>query len=194
MPDIPQRPPLFSVVVPTLNRPKRIEACLRSLALQTHSSYEIIVIDDGSTDSTPERISAVASEFLEVTIVSLRNAHQSGANHSRNRGIAAARGEYVAFLDDDCVADPDWLRHLETAFTDASVAATSGLVEDQEPENIYELVFRGTHRLASPGPARRSGGPEGQIPAHSQDGHLQLEQAAPVLLARYKDGVLPLRS
>lgn len=145
----------FSVVVPTLNRPAKITSCLEALAAQDHPSFEVIVVDDGSTDDTPETLAALRERLSGLRLVLLRNDRQIGANPSRNRGILAARGRWAAFLDDDCIADPDWLSELERGFTSEKVAAVTGLVEDQEPGNVYELVFRGTHRLAKAGPARR---------------------------------------
>jgi glycosyltransferase involved in cell wall biosynthesis len=146
---------IFSVVVPTLNRPAKIRKCLTALAAQDHTSFEVIVIDDGSTDDTPEHLKQIAKDLSAMCLTCLSNDEQMGANPSRNRGIQLAKGRYVAFLDDDCIADPNWLTELERGFTHALVAATTGLVDDQEPANIYELVFRGTHRLAKAGVARR---------------------------------------
>ncbi len=148
-------PCVFSVVVPTLNRPSKIRKCLEALAKQDHPSYEVIVIDDGSTDDTPGALERIKADLSGLHLILLRNDEQMGANPSRNRGIQAARGCYVAFLDDDCIADSNWLSELELGFTSEKVAAVTGLVDDQEPGNIYELVFRGTHRLAKAGPARR---------------------------------------
>lgn len=146
---------VFSVVVPTLNRPAKIRKCLTALSAQDHASFEVIVIDDGSTDDTPQQLAQIKADLPALTLTLLRNDEQMGANPSRNRGIQIAKGRYVAFLDDDCVADPNWLTELERGFSHDLVAAATGLVDDQEPANIYELVFRGTHRLAKAGPARR---------------------------------------
>ncbi len=146
---------VFSVVVPTLNRPAKIQRCLKALAEQDHPNFEVIVIDDGSTDDTPETLAQIQHDLPNLKLTLLRNEEQMGANPSRNRAIRAASGCYVAFLDDDCIADTNWLTELERGFTHDNVAATTGLVDDQQPANVFELVFRGTHRLAKAGPARR---------------------------------------
>ena len=94
-----------SVVVPTRNRAPLLEVCLGALRSQAGVSFEVIVIDDGSTDGTQWVASAGAD-------VSLRNERSTGPAGARNRGIRAATGAFVAFTDDDCVPRPNWLRTL----------------------------------------------------------------------------------
>lgn len=90
----------ISVVIPTYNREKTIRRCLDSIICQTCPAFEIIVVDDGSTDRTLEIIERDYSN--EVTLV--RQEHQ-GAQAARNAGIRMAKGEYIAFLD----SDDEWL-------------------------------------------------------------------------------------
>jgi len=87
--------PLFSVVIPSYNRASLLPEALGSVASQTCDDYEVIVVDDGSTDNTKE---VVESHKLPVRYVYQKN---QGAGAARNRGIAEARGEYIAFLDSD---------------------------------------------------------------------------------------------
>ena len=93
---------MISVVVPVYNREQLLARCLEHLMAQDYDSFEVIVVDDGSTDGSVE----VANQF-GVKVVSLE-ANQ-GAASARNAGVEAARGEYVAFIDSDCCAPPDWL-------------------------------------------------------------------------------------
>jgi glycosyltransferase involved in cell wall biosynthesis len=90
--------PLISVVIPAYNAEKYLAEALESVRAQTFSDYEILVIDDGSTDRTAE----IASSYDGVLFLTQNN---RGAAAARNAGIRAARGAYVAFLD----ADDTWL-------------------------------------------------------------------------------------
>jgi PST family polysaccharide transporter len=150
-----QPDPLVSVVVPTCDRSAETARCLEALAAQTWSRLEIVVVDDGSRDDTPAMLERFVAAYDGLDIVTLRNEENLGANASRNRGVGASRGQLVAFLDSDCVAEPDWIERLVAGFDNDRVVAVTGLVRDPEPSNIYELTFLGTHRVATPGPARR---------------------------------------
>lgn len=101
-----------SVVVATYNGARTLNACLDSLQRLNYPDYEIILVDDGSTDRTPE----IAKKFPSVRYVRQENL---GLSAARNAGIAAATGEIVAFTDDDCLVDPSWLARMVDAF-DAS--------------------------------------------------------------------------
>lgn len=147
--------PLVSVVIPTCNRREVLSRCLQALTRQTYRPYEVIVVDDCSSDDTPGFLARFAAAHEELRLRWVRNERHAGANPSRNRGIHAAEGEFVAFLDNDCIAEPDWLENLMRGFVHERVAAVTGLVVDPPPTNIYELTFKGTHRLHRPGPAWR---------------------------------------
>lgn len=147
--------PLVSVVVPTCNRREVLQRCVEALARQTHPNYEVIIVDDCSTDDTPEFLRRFAADHADLNIRCLRNETHAGANPSRNRGIREAKGEFVAFEDSDCIAEADWLDRLVDGFTSDRVAAVVGLVKDPPPANVYELAFKGTHRLPGGGPVKR---------------------------------------
>src|SRR6266498_2864333 len=99
------RTPKVSVVVASYNGARTLQACLESLTRLNYPDYEVIVVDDGSTDSTPE----IANKFPAVRCLRQSNL---GLSAARNAGIDAAVGEIVAFTDDDCRADEDWLFYL----------------------------------------------------------------------------------
>ena len=147
--------PRVTVVVAMFERREKTVACARSLVAQDIDRAEIVFVDDGSEDGTPDAVEAVGrASRLPVTV--LRNERNLGANASRNRGVAAAKAPLVAFIDSDCVAAPDWLRSLVEPFErDPSIGAASGLVEDGCVGNVWERVFAGTHRLARRGPSGR---------------------------------------
>jgi glycosyltransferase involved in cell wall biosynthesis len=96
--------PLVSVVVPSHNRARLLRRTLRSILAQHLSDIEVVVVDDGSTDDT----SSVAGA-ADPRVVVVRNAKPAGVSAARNRGIAAARGDWIAFCDDDDLWSPDKL-------------------------------------------------------------------------------------
>ncbi|MCH2162479.1 MAG: glycosyltransferase [Phycisphaerales bacterium] len=147
--------PLVSVVVAVYERKEKTIACAKSLVAQTFTNAEIIFVDDGSMDGTPDALEAIADTSARLPIQVIRNERNLGANTSRNRGCRAARGSLIAFLDSDCVASPTWLEELVRPFDDPQVGAVSGLVEDVCDGNQWELAFRGTHRLPHRGPSSR---------------------------------------
>ena len=100
------RTPRVSVVVATYNGDRTLRACLDSLGRLHYPDYEIIVVDDGSTDSTR----SIAGLYSQVRY--LRHEQNLGLSAARNTGITAASGEIVAFTDSDCRADEDWLYYL----------------------------------------------------------------------------------
>jgi GT2 family glycosyltransferase len=97
--------PQFSVVVPVYNREKLVGPCIDSVLAQTFTDYELIVVDDGSTDGTPEVLRSYATRIRTV------RQENCGPEVARDRGIRMARGEYVALLDSD---DLLWPHALET--------------------------------------------------------------------------------
>lgn len=116
----PRREPLVSVVVASYNGGRTLRACLDSLGRLRYPAYEVILVDDGSTDDTP----AIAAQYPQVR--RLRHERNRGLSASRNTGIAAARGEIVAFTDDDCRVDEDWLHHLVAELTESDFVGVGG--------------------------------------------------------------------
>jgi GT2 family glycosyltransferase len=110
--------PRASVVVCSYNGARVIRDCLEGLREQTYSDYEMLVVDDGSTDAT----AAIASSY-GAHVISTPN---QGLSSARNVGLAAATGEIVAYTDDDARPDPDWLLHLVAAFQRSDYAGIGG--------------------------------------------------------------------
>jgi glycosyltransferase involved in cell wall biosynthesis len=96
--------PLVSVIVPVYNDPERIKLCIEALLQQTypHDCYEILIVDNGSADTTR----AVIARY-EVTLLIEQTKQSSYA--ARNKGLTHARGEIIAFTDSDCIPASDWI-------------------------------------------------------------------------------------
>ncbi len=110
--------PRISVVVCSYNGARTIRECLEGLLRLDYPNFEVIVVDDGSTDATP----AIAREY-GFRVISTPN---RGLSHARNLGWRAAAGEIVAYLDDDAFPDPHWLRYVAAAFLSSGHAAIGG--------------------------------------------------------------------
>ncbi len=106
--------PTISVILPTRDRCRRLKLALSSALGQQQVELEVVVVDDGSTDATQEVVSAIEDPRLRL----IRNQVSKGAGAARNRGAAEARGEWLAFLDDDDLWAPDKLHHQLAALSD----------------------------------------------------------------------------
>ncbi|HXN05563.1 MAG TPA: glycosyltransferase family 2 protein [Nitrospiria bacterium] len=117
--------PLISVVVCTYNRSSFLETCLQSLANQTldKKAYEVVIVDNHSTDKTQE----VAERFTRTygTFRVIRE-NMQGLSYARNRGWHEAKGGYVAYIDDDARAAPDWCEQIKIFFEKHSDAKGVG--------------------------------------------------------------------
>ena len=117
-----------SAIIPTHNRPDELRRCLETLRAQDVGSgrLEVIVADDGSASD----IGAVVAEVAAGGETEMRceRLAPAGLNAARNRGAAAARGEVLAFLDDDTLVSPGWARALLQAFAEHPCAAVGGRV------------------------------------------------------------------
>lgn len=107
-------PVKISVVVTCLNEVQHIGPCIESLLSQTYQEKEIIIVDGGSTDGTAEAIQKYAVQTSSLIYVSEST---PGTAAGRNAGLKAATHDFVAFIDADCVAPPDWLAVLVAWYT-----------------------------------------------------------------------------
>ncbi|NJL11823.1 MAG: glycosyltransferase [Microscillaceae bacterium] len=131
--------PLVSVIVPSYNAAHFLTQTLASVAAQSYPHWEVLVIDDGSTDETPALLSALAMPALRYH----RQANQ-GVAAARNQGLALARGELIAFLDADDLFTPDNLQQ-KVEFLQAH--PTIGLVH--AAEEVFDSQTEQTLRLAT---------------------------------------------
>jgi glycosyltransferase involved in cell wall biosynthesis len=116
---LPHPAPKVSVVICTYNGAATLSECLRSLRDLDYPNYEVIVVDDGSTDQTPQ----IAEGFSDFRYV--RQEHL-GLSAARNAGAHAATGQIIAYTDCDCVAHPAWLTYLVAAMIEQQLDAIGG--------------------------------------------------------------------
>ncbi|GAP62478.1 hypothetical protein ARMA_0901 [Ardenticatena maritima] len=126
----------FSVVIPTYNRYTLLRQCLQALQEQTYPAYEIIVVDDASSDETPHTL---PKEFPTVRYIRLPQ--RSGPATARNVGIQTASGDIVAFTDDDCRVPPYWLETLAEAFTEHPDVVGVGGYQEAPDEILEKDIF-----------------------------------------------------
>ena len=128
-----QATPRFSVIVPTYNRPLQLAICLEALARLEYprDRFEVLVVDDGST--TP--LDTVVASFRDKIDVTLFTQLHAGPAAARNTGALRAKGQFLAFTDDDCMPASDWLQKLAERFVQAPESAIGGRTLNALPEN-----------------------------------------------------------
>lgn len=141
--------PYISVVIPTRNRKSLLLETLRSLREQSYDKnrFELVIVDDGSTDGTREGVEAASNRFGYP----LRMIRQDkrGPASARNLGMSIARGEIIAFTDDDCLPDPEWLREIAGAFSAPGIWAVSGSIFSRIPPGIFVHSLLSSSTLVS---------------------------------------------
>ena len=130
--------PYFSVVIPTYRRPGHLSNLLFSLTrLRYRSSrFEVIVVDDGG--NIP--LEPIISKFHDQMNVTLLKQENSGPAMARNYGASKAKGEYLAFADDDCLPDPNWLQALAHGFRESPHCICGGKTVNSLTENNYSTA------------------------------------------------------
>jgi cellulose synthase/poly-beta-1,6-N-acetylglucosamine synthase-like glycosyltransferase len=117
-PALPEYPKV-SVIVCAYNAERTMDSCLASLKELNYPNYEVIVVNDGSSDRTLQ----ITQRYDYVRLINQEN---KGLSVARNVGMTAATGEIVAYTDSDCMADPDWLTYLVAKFLSSGLAAVGG--------------------------------------------------------------------
>jgi len=144
-----EQSPTFSVIIATYNRAHLVGRAIRSVLAQTYQDFEVLVVDDGSTDETPAAVGA----FDDPRLVYLRREQNGGASATRNMGIRRARGKYISFLDDDDEFLPEFLAESYRVFEAAPESVGFGWcgihnirdsIEDEKflSEEIWQPDFR----------------------------------------------------
>ena len=137
-----------SVIIPFLNASKHLPDCLQALAQQTYKKYELILVDNGSTDSSNLIVRNFISAHPEMRILLLEE-NTPGASAARNLGASAANGKWLIFTDADCIPDPNWLLDLTREMEgDKKIGALAGCIRPVPSEKVV-AKFLGLFTLPS---------------------------------------------
>lgn len=125
-----------SIIVPVYNRENVLEECINSVFAQSYQDFEVILVDDGSTDNTLEVCNRLMEKDKRIKLITEEH---SGVSDARNKGLDAAEGEYIFFLDSDDVIHPQLLETLTPAL-DITGAGIVGCTVVNVPENYWYMV------------------------------------------------------
>lgn len=147
--------PFISVIVPIYNEEQYLAQCITALLRQTYpkGQYEVILIDDESIDNSP----TICLEFVEgrygqLPRITYARISHSGLSAGRNTGIYLAKGDLIAFIDGDAVADAHWLEDLARAFgSDGSIGVVGGQVKVLNKSSKFANFIRKAHYTPVPG-------------------------------------------
>ena len=137
-PALPSAPPSLSLVIPTRERPERVLACVRSALATGYPGLQVLVVDNAPTSDATEQAFAAAGlpgvRYLREPV--------AGTSRARNLGLREARGDLVAFLDDDVLVDPDWAAALVDGFArDPKVDCVTGPIVAAELETEAQVLI-----------------------------------------------------
>jgi GT2 family glycosyltransferase len=147
----------LSVIICTFNRARLLKRALRALSRQSLASelFEVVVVDDCSSDDTHDVCNAMVRELPGLRYVSTEE--NGGPSRARNIGVRAARGDYILFTDDDCVAEPRWVERMRDALGRCEIA--SGAVAS--PTESYLKLCHNIAEFHHFMPGQREGQREG---------------------------------
>lgn len=132
----PAGAPTVSIVIPAFNEQDRIRACVVAAIEQTEPADEIIVVDNRSTDATPEVLEALQREYPDAPLRILRQDAEQGLVPTRNLGLDRAVGDVIGRIDADTVLEPGWVQEIRRLFADGTVDAATG------PMIYYDMPLR----------------------------------------------------
>lgn len=126
--------PFVSIVIPARNEEDIIDKCLKAINNQNYPHFEIIVVDNGSSDQTAHRASLSGAKVIHENI--------PGRGRARNKGYMSSNAEWIAFVDADCVVERDWLLNLIQCGMLSSSSVLQGPIIPQAENNSSLLAFR----------------------------------------------------
>lgn len=135
------RLPMISVIIPVYNVEKYVGKCLSSLVEQTYRDFEIIAVNDGSTDNSLDILRHFEAKYDFIKVINQEN---RGMSQSRNLGLKLARGKYIALVDSDDYVAPTYLEELYSACTenDADISCCYYYLHYIDSDFLFEYPFR----------------------------------------------------
>ena len=129
---------MISIIVPVYNTPKDyIQKCISSLLTQTYSSYEILLVDDGSNEDVADYCDELSHKDLRIRVYHQKN---RGVSSARNLGLEVAEGEYIAFVDADDWVEPDYIEKLLSAIEMNAEMAICNICYDYGKDSNSDLI------------------------------------------------------
>lgn len=147
---------MISVIMLTYNREELVSRAIKSILTQTYRDFEFIIVDNGSTDRSGQIADAYSANDNRIRVI---HRERGNIGAGRNTGLDAARGEYIAFIDDDDWAEPDFLdfllKLLEENQADISICGAADKIFDEKmimtaEEALIELMWRKRYNMAFP--------------------------------------------
>lgn len=137
--------PLISVILPVYNTEKYVARCIESLIQQTCSDFEVLIVDDGSTDSSPEICDSYARADSRIRVYHIENSGVSGA---RNYALERVEGDFISFMDSDDMVSPHYLEYLYKALVEHNASiATCHSVHFSDDEEIGTIDLTNNYTL-----------------------------------------------
>jgi GT2 family glycosyltransferase len=132
------KPIIFSIVIPTYNRPDRLKNCLQALSQLDYprDRFEVIAVDDGSSMA----LNSITEPFRSQLQLTLLRQENAGPAAARNAGAAIAKGQFLAFTDDDCMPATNWLTALSDRFDASPQSLIGGHALNALPDNFYSTA------------------------------------------------------
>ncbi len=123
----------YSFIVPVYNTSKYLDKCLKSLVNQTFNDFEIIIVNDGSTDNSKSIISNYQEKYNNIKVINQKN---EGLSSARNNGVKKSIGNYLLFIDSDDYVEEDLLKKIDEKIDDSEVLRYQVITEDEDGNNI----------------------------------------------------------
>lgn len=137
----------YSFIVPVYNTKKYLKKCLDSLVKQTFKDFEVIVVNDGSTDESLEIIEKYKNKYSNIKVINQKN---QGLSMARNNGVLKARGDYILFVDSDDYIEKDLLKEVDKNIGNADVLRFQIFTEDENYKNKEKIVEHSFEETTGP--------------------------------------------